>query len=424
MDTPKEVVEVVDDDPPQESDTQPIAPEESCSPRADDPLLKIPSESEQYALQNASDSDTEFQRAILDETDSDVESTRSQVSQVIPQTQPARESFAPSTTHGLRPEDIELPDLLKWVARNSSFTAVSPPSDTDDCVLMDSEPPPPPRGGEFVTLTASPAIQALAAKRASEASDRDKHPGPTIGKIPVSSVCKVPMKQYTLGSEGIRSTPPLWPADRPDWLLKVKPTSRLYVTDGDVVRLDSATREILTILSNMDGLNAAVQRTVNSDFSDSLPFILRALRAMGSSLGDLARLAVGISHQLTLHRRDAALWEAKSHHLTGRQVTTLRHAPFLAAVNLFDEEALLKISTERQEDAQKQAILRVATTPVKQASPSKSTQQKRSPPVASPTSSMKKARKNSPQKVASASAGSASQQTSSTSTASTARSHR
>ena len=49
----------------------------------------------------------------------------------------------------LRPEDIEFPDLLRWVARNSNFDATSPPAKSDEEVLFESEVRPDPRDSDF-----------------------------------------------------------------------------------------------------------------------------------------------------------------------------------------------------------------------------------------------------------------------------------
>ena len=181
----------------------------------------------------------------------------------------------------------------------------------------------------------------------------------------------------------------------------MKPNTRLYVTDSDAARLDSSVRESLVILSNLDAVTSALQNIITDTDAITVPFIIRALQYIGGGLGDLARLATLSSHQLSLHRRDAALWEAKSRRISSRQLATLRHAPFLASQFVFDPEMLQRISDELQEDAQKRAIMRVATTPLQSPRVQKQTPAKRSLSLPStPQSASKKYRKQtSPRKV-------------------------
>ena len=235
-----------------------------------------------------------------------------------------RASYPPR--YRLRPEDIEFPDLLRWVTRNSNFDATSPPPKSDEEVLFESEVRPDPRDLDFLQLSPSPAIRALAERRSKEAQNKKKEGVPIIGKIHLSTICRLPMRQYSLSGDEIRQSSPGWAPDRPDWISKVKPNTRLYVTDSDAARLDSSVRESLVILSNLDAVTSALQNTITDTDAITVPFILRALQYVGVGLADLARLATLSSHQLSLYRRDAALWEAKSRRISSRQLATLRHA--------------------------------------------------------------------------------------------------
>ena len=215
-----------------------------------------------------------------------------------------------------------------------------------------------------------------------------------IGKVPPSTICRVPMRQYSLSGDDIRQSSPGWAQDRPEWVSKVKLNTRLYVMDSDAFRLDSSVRESLVILSNLDAVTSALHNTITDTDALTVPFIIRALQYIGGGLGDLARLATFSAHQLSLHRRDAALWEAKSRRISFRQLATLRHAPFLASQYVFEPETLQRISDERQEDAQKRAIMRLATTPLQSPRAQKQTTVKRYSSLPStPQSASKKYRK-------------------------------
>ena len=112
---------------------------------------------------------------------------------------------------------------------------------------------------------------------------------PTIGKVPPSTICRVPLRQYSLSGEEIRQSAPTLAPDRPDWISKVKPNMRLYVNDSDAARLDSSVRESLVILSNLDAVTSALQHTITDTDAITVPFILRALQYVGGGLADLAR---------------------------------------------------------------------------------------------------------------------------------------
>ena len=246
-----------------------------------------------------------------------------------------------------------------------------------------------------------------------------------IGKVPPSTICRVPMRQYSLSGDEIRQSSPGWAPDRPDWISKVKPNTRLYVTDSDAARLDSSVRESLVILSNLDAVTSALQNTITDTDAITVPFILGALQYVGVGLADLARLATLSSHQLSLHRRDAALWEAKSRRISSRQLATLRHAPFLASQYVFEPETVQRISDERQEDAQKRAIMRVATAPLQSPRVQKQIPVKRSLSLPStPQSASKKYRKQTSPRRIPAAQGAPTQSATSSPTRATSKSHR
>ena len=394
---------------------------------AEEGPLAIPSQEEVMKLAHQSDTTESYGRAEVQDSDSETD-VASECSE-LPLTQQVveTEDKVPSSraTPTLRPEDIEFPDLLRWVARNSNFDATAPPPKLDEEVLFESEVRPDQRGSDFLQLSPSPAIRALAERRAKEAQAKEKEGLPTIGKVPPTTVCRVPMRQYSLSGEEILKSAPTWAPERPDWISKVKPITRLYITDADAARLDTSARESLVILSNLDAVTSALQRTITDTDALSVPFILRALQFVGGGLADLARLSTCSSHQLSLHRRDAALWEAKSRRITSRQLATLRHAPFLASQYVFDPEVVQHITEERQEDAQKRAIMRVATAPLQSSRPQTHVHAKRSLSLQStPQSAAKKFRKQASPRRIPAAQGAPTQATTSSPARPASKSHR
>ena len=74
------------------------------------------------------------------------------------------------------------------------------------------------------------------------------------------------------------------------------------------LRISDALREALAIISRVDACACAINERMPhpGDLNDS--YLIRTIRALGSGIGDVAKLLVLVSHQLTLHRRDTALW--------------------------------------------------------------------------------------------------------------------
>ncbi len=282
------------------------------------------------------------------------------------------------------PDDIEISDLLRWISVHTQFKLCSPPSHSDGAELfaMASQYVPPKSESEFLTLSTSPAIKHIGARRTTEALDKEKDSGLAIGKVVPSAFCKIGMRQYQLGDEGIRQSAPLWHSERPDWLAKITPQTRLYMSDAHAIRLDTAAREALTIVSRIDACASAIQHTIPLTEDIESAYAIRALRAIGGGIGDVARLLVSISHQISTHRRDAAMWDTKSRRVATRDMLALRHAPFLGEEFVFSPEMISAITEKRQEEAQKKAIMRVATapsviqvqSPVRQATPKRTLQ--------------------------------------------------
>ena len=91
--------------------------------------------------------------------------------------------------------------------------------------------------------------------------------------------------------------------------------------------MDSAVRESLAIFSRIDACAAAVINTMPQAPDATSALIERALRSIGGGIVDLARLQIGLSHQITLHGRDTALWDHKKSGISTRNMLKLRHGP-------------------------------------------------------------------------------------------------
>ena len=57
--------------------------------------------------------------------------------------------------------------------------------------------------------------------------------------------------------------------------------------------------------------------------------IKRSLRAIGGGISGLVRLLIGLSHQITVHRRDTALWDTKKGGIATRDMLKLCHGASL-----------------------------------------------------------------------------------------------
>ena len=173
-----------------------------------------------------------------------------------------------------------------------------------------------------------------------EAREKEKDGGVTVGRIPPSPFCKVPM-QYQLGDEGLHLTAPTWPTDLPKFLVEMVQQTRLRISDAHAVRMDNALKEALAIISRVDGCACAINERMPhpGDLSDS--YIIRTIRALGAGIGDVAKHLVSVSHQLTLHRRDTALWEARARGLSAKDIFAIRHAPSMGTDSIVNSEFLV-----------------------------------------------------------------------------------
>ena len=114
----------------------------------------------------------------------------------------------------------------------------------------------------------------------------------------------------TLGFS-LRIVPPTWPNEEYRFLTTVGNGTRLQIFHQHAGKMDTTVRNSLAIISRIDACAAGVINTMLETPDATSALIGRLLRAIGGGIADLARLQIGLSHQITLHRRDIALWDTK-----------------------------------------------------------------------------------------------------------------
>ena len=171
-----------------------------------------------------SDSDIPYGREELVDSDNDSVRDEHHSSHLADLTQGDRR-MSGSGEPVISPDEIEMPELIRWIGTNSLFQLCTPPSPKVDPghYAMLSQYVPPKREDEFLMLSTSPAILNMGERRMIEARDKEKETGVTVGGIPPSPFCKVPMRQYHLGDEGLNLTAPAWPSELPNFLVEMVP---------------------------------------------------------------------------------------------------------------------------------------------------------------------------------------------------------
>ena len=95
-----------------------------------------------------------------------------------------------------------MPELIRWIGTNTLFKLCTPPVPAVEpghyAMLSQYVPP---KRGEFLMLSTSLAILHIGERRMLESREKEKDAGVTVGRIPPSPFCKVPMslRQYQLG---------------------------------------------------------------------------------------------------------------------------------------------------------------------------------------------------------------------------------
>ena len=220
---------------------------------------------------------------------------------------------------------------------------------------------------QFLALSSSPAIVDIAAKRTSDGASQPN--AANTGSMPSTASFRSSLKPYLSSSGDVLSSPSAQPEPRPSWMREVVSKSRAYVRECDLVALETLARENLLILSSLDAFLAASSSVIGKN-SSADPFLLRAMSASGNAIAELVHRTVASLQNLTIHRRDMALYGTG---VRAPHLPKLRHAPFLARTTLFDPEVIRQVSEEEWESAKKEAFtkaLRASSMPPAQRKPS------------------------------------------------------
>ena len=107
---------------------------------------------------NDSDSSVPFHREDLEQSRDDLEGDMDPSQKHTRRDMTQRRKGSVTPTYFPTADEIEIPDLLRWVAKNSAFEAGSPPSKQgeEELLVFESQYVPPKTGSDFVT---SPPLQ-------------------------------------------------------------------------------------------------------------------------------------------------------------------------------------------------------------------------------------------------------------------------
>lgn len=254
--------------------------------------------------------------------------------------------------------EIEFSELLRYIAKFSPFSLGDPPSSRPPSDLrLSCQPLTQTKEHTFVALSMSEAIVGLAERRLAEAQTSPQ--ANQVGVVP-SFPMKGSLRPYQISSSDLLMTPAAQCEDRPYWMPAVARGHRSYVKEGDLIQLEQYAREALLIQSSMEAQLAAVSNTLASTPGWNAlhtPFVVRTLAAMASALAELVKRNFATLQQVTLHRRDMALWNAP---ILPSQVGRLRHAPFIGERALFERNTLQAVVDEFAEGQKQKAFTQVA----------------------------------------------------------------
>ena len=85
----------------------------------------------------------------------------------------------------LSPDDINVPDMIRWIGKNTLFRRCTPPAaamDPGHYAMMGQYVSPKPYD-EFIMLSTSPTILHMGERRMLEALEKETDSGVTVGKI-------------------------------------------------------------------------------------------------------------------------------------------------------------------------------------------------------------------------------------------------
>jgi hypothetical protein len=290
------------------------------------------------------------------------------------------------------PEDVEIPDFLRYVGDKTDFDVGSPLNSRNTAPLrLESQRPAPSRVDDFLCLSTSKAISRHTDFRMAEAVKMAN--SEVLGKFPPPQTAKGSMRVYQTLDRTVNASAMLWSHEKPKWFPDMRSSSRVSIRDEDCARFENWSREMLVICSSMDAfLSAAIKGVDEHVQSDPIankihPCIHRALSGVANGLFDIISRATMVLHQSVCHRRDTALASMK---LSAKHIRTLRHTPYLGELYVFPQEVVDTVSAEVQQQHRDDAFQRVATTSSSHRSPKPSSTPKRLFPSTQQTVSAKK----------------------------------
>ena len=283
-------------------------------------------------------------------SESDTESDQSGL--VLTQNNDTQVKEEPATD--MDPQDIEFPELLRFVASNSSFTVGDPTSSRPSSDLkLGSQTLSHIREPNFYALSMSQAFVEFAKGKLEEA--RTAPQANHLGHLPQGG-SKTSMRTYQISSTDVVVTPAIHTDDRPHWMPAVLKNHRSYVKEVDLIHLESNLRESLLIQNSLEAFLSAVA-TASTNVAGQNPFVVRALSASSSALAELVKRTIASLQQVTMHRRDMTIWNTQ---LRPSQIGKLRYAPYLGEKFLFEPSILQQVSDERAEEQKQKAFANVA----------------------------------------------------------------
>ena len=270
---------------------------------------------------------------------------------------------------------IPVPELLKWIAKNSDFIVGVTPSESRkpraalsaSALLPEMDTPEP-----FVGLNSSVGIvNNMAANAEKFAAHRPASLRSLVGKYaPPRDFFGASIGTYRLCDETITVDTLRGASEGVDFLSPIKTNYHSVVREGDLLRLEELARKSLLVLSNLDATVTALTRTY-PDQQQPDPLFMRALYRCIQGLQVLTDVSSASLHQVVTHRRDTAINGRLNNQkhpvvISEDHLAQLRNGPCLGAKDLFDSELVSKVQGERSakktEDLQSVALNRLASS--------------------------------------------------------------
>ena len=262
---------------------------------------------------------------------------------------------------------IPIPELLRWIARQTHFTLGSTQSDTkkprlalSSSSLLPSLAEPEP----FLGLSTSPGIVSGFEEHAQAFNVHRQLPfKQLIGKYaPPKDMFSFNIQTFKPCDKVICADAMRFPTEVPNFLVEVKGNFQSVVRDADLQKFEEHSRKSLLLLSHLDATVTALLSSYPLQESPSQEF-MRGLFRTATTLSALADLASASLHQAVTHRRDTAISpKLKSASatcaLSDEHLAALRGGSILDKQYLFSPDLLKTVQQER--DALRSEALQTA----------------------------------------------------------------